>query len=82
MYDLNLTESYIPAQPDAEVLETTVGGCLRAAAGKWPNAEALVEITMEGASGRRWTYAQLLEESLRLAGALSTRYAKGDKICI
>ena len=30
MYDLNLTESYIPAQPDAEVLETTVGGCLRA----------------------------------------------------
>ena len=82
MYDVALTESYFPAQTDAEVLDTTVGGCLRAAVEQWPDAEAMVEVKMDGTSGRRWTYAQMLEDSVRLAEALSTRFTKGEKICV
>jgi len=29
MYNVNLTQSYFPAQQDADILETTVGGLLR-----------------------------------------------------
>ena len=82
MYELSLTESFVPAQADAAVLDTTVGSCLRSAADAWSDAEALVEITMDGSSGRRWTYQQLLDDSLRLAEALTTRFAKGDRICV
>jgi fatty-acyl-CoA synthase len=82
MYGLNLTESYVAAQTDAAVLETTVGGCLRAAAARWPDAEAIVEICMDGTAGRRWNYAQLLADSVQLVGALASRFAKGDKVCV
>ena len=82
MYDVALTESYFPAQTDVKVLETTVGGCLHAAAERWPDVEAMVEVKMDGTSGRRWNYAQLLDDSLRLAQALSTRFIKGEKVCV
>ena len=29
MYDLKLTESYVPAQPDGTLLDLSVGGLLR-----------------------------------------------------
>lgn len=82
MYDFNLTESYVPEQTDDMVREITVGGLLREVAVKRPFATALVEVTVAGEIGRSWTYAQLLADSEKLALALSTRYAPGERITV
>jgi fatty-acyl-CoA synthase len=82
MYDLRLTESLFPAQPDNDVLETTVGGLLRDRAAASGDAMAMVEIDIGGETGRSWTYEALLSDSERLALALATRFAPGDRICV
>lgn len=82
MYDFQLSQSYIPAQEDDVVLETTVGGVLRETASRRPEAEALVEVNMEGQTARRWTYLELLAESERLALALATRFQPGEHITV
>ncbi|MDP6690924.1 MAG: AMP-binding protein [Alphaproteobacteria bacterium] len=82
MYQLQLTESLVPPQTDDQILETTVGGLLRQVAHENPNAPALLEVTMEGETDRAWTYGELLADSERLALALSTRYAPGERVCV
>jgi fatty-acyl-CoA synthase len=77
-----LSEAYWPVQHDAPVLETTVGGILRERAAASPDAVALVEADMAGVLGRQWTFAQLLDDAERLAHALLTRYAPGERICV
>ena len=77
-----LTTSFWPAECDQPVLETTVGGVLRDQAALTPDAVALIECDMAGVLGRRWTYAELLDDSLRLAEALASRYAAGERICV
>ena len=47
-----------------------------------PATEALIEITQAGNVGRRWTYAKLYQESLRLAHALASRFEKGEHIVV
>ena len=42
MYRLRLSESFVPAQNDVAVLETTVGGLLRQRAAERPAARALI----------------------------------------
>ena len=69
MYALMLTDSYCPAQTDAAFLDTTLGGVLRAAAARPPDAPALREDDADGALGQQWTYAQLLGDSERSAHA-------------
>ncbi|MFT3724851.1 MAG: AMP-binding protein [Hyphomonadaceae bacterium] len=81
MYRVKLTESYFPAQTDDVILDTTVGGILRERAALSPDAEALVE-DADNRIGRRWTYAQLLQDSERLARALLTRYRPGERIAV
>lgn len=81
VYAVSLEVSHFPAQADQDLRETTVGGVLREAAARWPEREALVEAD-GGATGRRWTYAELLEEAELLAGALLTRFAPGEKIAV
>ncbi|HET9974612.1 MAG TPA: AMP-binding protein, partial [Streptosporangiaceae bacterium] len=68
--------SYWPADRSSPVLDTTVGGVLRAAAGQAPDRLALV------AGDRQWTYAQLHHEAERVARALSSRFTPGDRIAI
>ena len=51
MYQVELTESYCPAQLDEAVLEMTVGGALREAAHDRPDILALVEINASGERG-------------------------------
>jgi fatty-acyl-CoA synthase len=68
-----LTTSFWPAECDQPVLETTVGGVLRDQAALTPDAVALIECDMAGVLGRRWTYAELLDDSLRLAEASTPR---------
>lgn len=82
MYKVTLTDSYFPAQQDDEVRETTVGGVLRVQATKTPDAEALIEADIAGALGRRWTYAELLSDSEKLARALLSRYQPGERVCV
>ncbi len=81
-YSFRIAESYLPAQSDDEVLETTVGGLLRRAAGERGEAPALVEAGPEGDIGRRWTFASLLADSERLAGALASRFAPGERVVV
>ena len=47
-----------------------------------PSAPALVEVDVEGESGRRWTYGELLADSERLAHALCTRFSPGERVVV
>lgn len=82
MYRLELNESYIPAQQDDVILETTVGGLLRDMAGSRPDTEALVEVDMAGECRRRWTYGELLQQSEKLGFALASRFEKGERVTV
>ncbi len=82
MYQVELTESFFPIQDDEQLLETTVGGLLRTGAASHPDAPALSEVDLAGALGRRWTLGSLLADAERLALALSTRFAPGERICV
>lgn len=82
MYKVALTQSVFPAQSDHPVLETTVGALLRRVATERPDAPALVEVDGLGATARRWTFGDLMDDAERLAQALSTRIEPGERICV
>lgn len=82
MYKVQLTDSYFPIQDGEEVRDTTVGGLLRATAATHPDMDALIEVDQSGALARRWTYATLLADAERLAHALATRFAPGERVCV
>lgn len=82
MYTLNLSDSYCPAQTDQPLGSMTVGEVLRTAAARTPNAPALHEVDRNGNLGRRWTYAELLADSERLAQALLTRFRPGERVAV
>lgn len=82
MYDLTLTTSYVPAQTDQPLHEVTIGAALREAATTWGPESALIEVDAAGRTGRRWTFAELATDCERLALALSTRFAPGERVCI
>ena len=82
MYEITLAESYFPAQHDDLVLDTTIGGVLRAAASAHGDAEYLVEARADGGIGRRWTCRALLDDAERLARALATRFAPGERVAV
>ena len=70
------------ADDTVPILELTVGGLLRDTAARAPDAVALVTGMPEAADRRRWTYAELLEESERAARALLGRFAPGDRVAV
>ena len=82
MYQVVLRESYFPAQHDEAVRDTTIGDVLLEAAAEDPDAAALVEARADGSIGRRWTYAELHRDAERLADALLSRFAPGERIAI
>ena len=82
MNRMYLSESLWPAQTDEPIWETTVGGLLREVAARDPSAPALVEVDVEGETGRRWTYGELLADSERLAHALCTRFSPGERVVV
>ena len=79
---VELSQSLFHAQPDLPLRHMTIGDALREAAAQWPDGEAIVEICADGRLGRRWTFAQLLAESERLAAALLTRFHPGERITV
>lgn len=82
MYDLKLTASLAPAQDDMDVRNVAIGELLREIADETPDASALLEVTQAGDLGSHWTYAELLEDSERLARALSSRFEQGERIVV
>ncbi|MEO1064553.1 MAG: AMP-binding protein [Actinomycetota bacterium] len=77
-----LTESYCPAFDGPPIRELTVGGLLREAAAEAPDATALVAGMPDPADRRRWTYAELLTESERVARALLARFEPGERVAV
>ncbi len=73
------TASHTIGGTDVPLLETTIGADLVATVARVPDAEALVEC----ATGRRWTYAELLADVDVVArGLASLGVAKGDRVGI
>jgi acyl-CoA synthetase (AMP-forming)/AMP-acid ligase II len=72
-----LTVSHWPARALTPLLETTVGGVLRAAVWRAPDRVALIE-----ESRREWTYGELLDEAERVARGLLTRFAPGEPVAV
>jgi long-subunit acyl-CoA synthetase (AMP-forming) len=70
------------ADRSVPILELSVGGLLRSTAARAPDAVALVAGVPEVGERRRWTYAQLLEQSERAARALQGRFAPGDRVAV
>jgi Trehalose utilisation len=68
-----LREAYWPADTSLPVMETTVGGVLQAAAKAAPGRTGLVFAQPGDPVRRRWTFAGLLTESERAAGAVRSR---------
>src|SRR5882724_11713536 len=77
-----LRTSHIPPDTSEPVLDTTVGGVLRAAAAEAPGALALVEGLADPAARRRWTYAELLADAERVAQALLARFEPGEHVAL
>ena len=74
-----LVESYAHGTTDVPLIEQTLGDFFAAMAARQPDREALVSVHQ----GRRYTYAQLQTESLRLASALlGMGLAPGDRVGI
>jgi len=77
-----LLEAYWPADTTQPVQETTVGGVLRAATEAAPDRVGLVFARPGDPGRRRWTFAQLLDESERAAAALLERFEPGERIAV
>lgn len=85
-----LTRSYWPADDSRPLLRKTEGDALREASAKAPDQLALVEkmpkdwasLTGADSTGRRWTYAELLDDALACAHWLLQRFSPGERICV
>jgi fatty-acyl-CoA synthase len=77
-----LSTSYWPADTSDPVLETTVGGVLRAAAAAAGDQLAMVGGLPDPAMRGRWTYAELLDEAERAARALTARFRPGERLAV
>jgi len=82
MYNVELTESYFPAQGGEAPAPMTIGEMLRQSVSQAGDTLALKELGYDGAIGRTWTYAELLAESERLARALASRHEEGSRIAV
>lgn len=82
MYNVNLTESYFPAQGGDAPIQMTIGDMLRQSTAAAPDLMALKELGYDGEIGRTWTYTELLADSERLARALASRHEEGARIAV
>ena len=71
-----------PAERGEPVLETTVGGALRAAATAVPDRIALIAWGATAAGRRSWSFAALLHEAERTAQALRARFRPGEHVAV
>ncbi len=77
-----LAVSLWPADTSVELVDLTVGQLLREAAAEAPDRVALVAGAPDADARRRWTYAELLADSERIAGGLLERFEPGDRLAV
>ena len=82
MYNVELTESFFPAQTDTPYRAMTIAELLAEQAENMGDAKALRELTENGDIAREWTYAELYEDSQRLGRALASRHERGARVAI
>ncbi len=82
MYNVQLTESYFPAQTDTPYREMTIAEMLRENAAERGDQRALEELLEDATIGRTWTYAELLADCEKLGRALAARHEEGSRIAI
>lgn len=74
-----MTESYDAGPTDTPILEETIGANFERTAARYPEHDALVDVT----SGRRWTYSELDAEIDTVArGLMSLGVERGDRVGI
>ncbi len=78
---MRLTSSSYPADRSVDLVETTAGDLLLAAADECPDRVALVEGTATP-DRRRWTYAELAAAAVAAARDLLSRHEPGDRVAI
>ncbi len=77
-----LAQSHWPAESSEPVLDTTVGGVLHQARDANPDRVAVIAWGLEPGERRTWTFAELARDAERVAQALLTRFAPGERIAI
>lgn len=77
-----LADAYWPADRSVELVEETVGSLLEGRAAAHPAREALVGVRHGGDVVTRLTYAELLDESSRVATALSRLVRPGSFVAL
>lgn len=82
MHQVDLRESYFPAQQGTPERPSTIGDMLQRQAAQFPDRPALRELRFDGALARSWTYSELLADATRLAQALAARHEKGARIAV
>ena len=81
MPNLPLTTSYC-ADTGEPILETTVGGALRAAAERAPDRVALIAGEADPARRRQWSYGELLTAAERGARSLAALFEPGERVAV
>jgi fatty-acyl-CoA synthase len=83
MVSLSTGESLWTHDDEGDQLwEITLGDLLRSGASEHPDRVALVDADPDPARRRSWTYAELLTEAERVARALLTRFAPGERVAV
>jgi len=77
-----LTISHAVGPNDPPVRDLTLGDLLREAAADTPDRLALIAGLPDPSMRRQWTYRQLCDEAERVARALGTRFAPGERVAI
>lgn len=77
-----LDTSYWPADVSEPVLDSTIGGVLRAAAAVAPDRTALVAGTEDPSRRTRRTYAGAVAEAEAVARVLAARCSPGDRVAV
>ena len=81
MYEVELTNSYFPAQDDADIRDITIGDLLQETAKAFPDNVAMVDIDDNGDACSSWTYQELFLEAEKLSISLSSRFQKRGEGC-
>ena len=82
MYEVQLMNSYFPAQDDADIRDITIGDFLEETANAFPDNVAMVDIDDNGDACSVWTYQELFLEAKKLSISLSSRFQKGEKVVV
>jgi fatty-acyl-CoA synthase len=77
-----LTEAHTKGPSSPPTRDLTLGQLLEQAAQRAPDRLALVAGVADPTARRRWTYKELLDQSLRTARALQKRFKPGERVAV